>query len=169
MSFARFKLKAFSQPNLRLAPSVPADAEGGTSDDSNTSRRELQASESIATIRRRPWKAKRPSATGHSSPSMSTPIPPSTSKAGNPTNESRVDTLSPSDPVIPHVHPTNIAVIPSPEAVPAIGAEPDKLADAWGAVKDGPKVASTGRARDADGVFSATSLFFYCVLNPHSC
>jgi hypothetical protein len=60
-------------------------------------------------------------------------------------------------PAIPSVIPTNAAVIPSPEMVPAVGPVPDKLADAWDAVKDEPKIAKTSRSV---GVSSAPSLFF---------
>jgi hypothetical protein len=99
--------------------------------------------------RRRPWKAKRPSTADHSSPSQSTPIPASTLKAENPPTEGRVDALSPPDPA---VHPTNVAVIPSPETVPAIDPVQDKLAEAWDAVEGDRKIANTSRAVDADGV-----------------
>ena len=145
MSFARF-WRSVSQPNL--ARSAPADARRSTSDDSNIPHRGRQASELMATIRRRPWKAKRHSTTDHSSPSQSTPIPASTF---NPPTEGRVDALSPSDPA---VHLTNVAVVPSPETVPAIGPVQDKLAEAWDAVKDDRKIANTSRAVDADGVSS---------------
>jgi hypothetical protein len=103
------------------------------------------------TIRRRFWKAKRRSTTAsdHSSTSQSTPIPVSTAKAENPPTEGRVDALSPPDPA---VRLTNVAVIPSPETVPAIGPVQDRLTEAWDAVKDDRKIASTSRAVDPDGV-----------------
>jgi hypothetical protein len=44
--------------------------------------------------------------------------------------------------------------------VPAIGPAPDKLADAWDAVKDDPNIANTSRALDTFGLPSAPSLFF---------
>jgi hypothetical protein len=46
-----------------------------------------------------------------------------------------------------------------PEMSPATGPVPDKLADAWDAVKDGPKIANTTRALDTVGV-SSTPPFF---------
>jgi hypothetical protein len=48
--------------------------------------------------------------------------------------------------------------------LPAIGPVPDKLADAWDAVKDVPKIANTTRALDTVGVSSEPSFFFYDTL-----
>jgi hypothetical protein len=93
----------------------------------------------MATIRR-PWKAKSLSSTGHSNPSQPTPTPPSTSKDKCPTSEGGLEELSPPVPAIPNVFLTNHPVIP------------DKLADAWDAVKDDPKIANTSRAVDAVGL-----------------
>jgi hypothetical protein len=146
MSFARFS-RSTGQPNL--ARSSPADARRRTSDDSDIPRRGRQPSELMVSIRRRFWKAKRRSATDHSSPSQSTPIPVSTAKAENPPTEGRVDALSPPDPAI---HLTNVAVIPSPETVPAIGPVKDRLSEAWDAVKDDRRIANMSRSVDADGV-----------------
>ncbi|KAF8497394.1 hypothetical protein F5888DRAFT_1906711 [Russula emetica] len=135
-----------------LADSDPADAGGSTSDHSSLHWRGWQASGSKATIRHRHWKAKGPSTTDHSSRSQSTPIPPST--------ESRVVTLPIPDPAIPSVHPNRVAV-PSPERIPAIGAVPDRLAEAWDAVKDGPKFADTRRAlpsHDVDDMLDTSQI-----------
>jgi hypothetical protein len=81
MFFARL-LRTITQPSL--ARSAPPDAGRSSSDDSNIPRRGRQAGELMVTIRRRPWKTKRPSTTDQSSPSQSTPIPASTSKAAEP-------------------------------------------------------------------------------------
>lgn len=148
MSFARL-LRTISQPNL--ADSVPADARRNTSVDTNIPRRGRRASDLMVTIRRRPWKAKRPSTTDQSSPSQSTPLPASTSEAENPPTESKVDALSLPDPAFPTVHLTNVAVVPPPETVSAIDPVQDKLSEAWDAIKDDRKFANKSRAVDADG------------------
>jgi hypothetical protein len=48
--------------------------------------------------------------------------------------------------------------------VPGIGPVPDKLADkladAWDAVKDDPKIANTSGVLDTVGVYSAPSILF---------
>jgi len=149
MPFSRLS-RTSSQPTL--ADSDLADAGGSTSDGSNLPRRSSgsKASVWIESHRpHRPWKAKGPS-TDHSSPSQSTPIPPST--------ERRVDTFPKPDPAIPSVH-LNSVTVHSPERIPAIGAVPDKLAEAWDAVKDGPKIADRSRSLPAedDGVSAAPS------------
>jgi hypothetical protein len=113
----------------------------------------------MATIRR-PWKAKSLSSTGHSNPSQPTPTPPSTLKDECPTSEGGLEELSPPVPTIPNVFLTNHTVIPSPE----IGPVPDKLADAWDAVKDDPKIADTSRAVDTVGLSQAPALIFHNTL-----
>jgi hypothetical protein len=155
MPFSRL-LRRFSQPTL--ARSDPTDADVSTSDGSNIPRRGRQASESIAIIRR-PWKAKRPSSTEHSSPSQPTPTSPLTFNANGPKTESGVDEIVPPVPAIPSALLTNVAVMPSPEMVPVIGPVPDNLADAWDAVEDDPKIANTSRELDTVGVCSAPSFF----------
>lgn len=153
MSFARL-LRTISQPNL--AGSSPTDTRGNSSDVKDTPGRGRQASESTVTNRRRPWKGKRPSTTDQPSPSQSTPLPSSISKAENPPNESRIDELSSPGPAFPiPVHLTSVDVVSSPEAFPANGPAQDKLAEAWDAVKDDRKIAHRSRGRraiDADGV-----------------
>jgi len=91
------------------------------------------------------------------------PTSPSTSKANGPPIES-VNAMSPPDPPIHVGHLTDNVVIPSPDTVPAIGAVPDKLADAWDAVKDEPKIANKSQALDTVGVSPAPSFFFHDVL-----
>ena len=154
MPFARL-LKKFSQPNL--ARSRTTDAESSVADDSSICQRGRQASESMVSVRR-PWKAKRPSTTDHSSPSQSTLTSPLTSTAKSTTTEDGVDegTL----PTIPSVVLANATTAPSPEMVPAVGPVPDKLADAWDAVKDDTNIANTGRALDTVGVSSASPTHF---------
>ena len=155
MPFARF-LRRSSQPTpVRSGPSGPTDTRSSTSHDPNMPQRGRQASELMATIRR-PWKAKRPPSTD---PSQLTPTSPLTSKDRGPTTESGVDGLSPPVPAIPGVLPTNVASEPSPEMIPANDPVPDKLADAWDAVKDDPKFANMSREFDTVGVSSVPSFF----------
>ena len=151
MPFTRL-LKKFSQPTL--ARSRTADAESSAADDSSIPQRGRQASESMVSIRR-PWKAKRPSSTDHSSPSQSTLTPPLTSTAKGITIVDGVDEMSPPVPAIPNVLLASDTTVPSPGVVSAVGPVPDKLADAWDAVKDDPNIASTGRALDTVGMSSA--------------
>ena len=53
------------------------------------------------------------------------------------------------------VLPTNLALASPPEELPAINPIPEKLAEAWNAVKDGATVADASRGLDAIGVSSA--------------
>lgn len=131
-----------------LAKANHTEAGGSTSDDFNLS---LQVSESKATIRPHPWRAKGLSTTGNSSPFQWTLISPSTA--------SSVDAFPTPDPAIPSVHLNGVAA-PSPERIPATDAVSDKLAEAWDAVKDVPEFAHTSRAipSHAVGVSVAPSL-----------
>ena len=133
-----------------------ADAGGSISDDPNLpwGWQTRPTSGSKATIRHRPRKAKGPSITGHSSPFQPTSIV---------LTESKADTFHTPDPAIPSVH-LNSSAVPSPEGIPITGAVLDKLSEAWNAVKDGPKIADTSRARHAVGVSAAPLFFFYHVL-----
>ena len=126
MPFSRLS-RTSSQPTL--ADSDLASAGGSISDgsESNLPRRASGSKASERHRPHRPWKAKGLPTTDRSSPSQSTPIPPST--------DHRVDTFPTPDPAIPSVH-LNSVTVPSPERIPAIGAVPDKLAEA---VKYGPQ------------------------------
>jgi hypothetical protein len=160
MPFTRL-LRGSSQPTL--ARPDPTDTRSGTSGDSSNIP-ERQTSELMSTIRR-PWKAKRPSSTDRSNPSQPTPTTHLTFKAKGPATESRVEEMSPPVPTTPSVLPTNVAVVPSPpEIVPAIDPLPDKLANAWDAVKDDPNITNVSRALDTVGQSSASSLFFFHIL-----
>ena len=141
MPFSRLS-RTSSQPTL--ADSDLAGAGGSTSDGSNQPRRASGSKASERHRLHRPWKAKGLPTTDRSSPSQSTLIPPST--------DHRVDTSPTPDPAIPSVH-LNSVTVPSPERIPAIGAVPDKLAEAWDPVEDGPKVADRSRAKaEKDGI-----------------
>lgn len=146
--------KRSSQPNF-ARPGTTHDAESGTSDESNIRQRGWKAGESMAIHRL--WKAKSPLSTGHSSSLKSAPTPPLISEAKGPTTKSEVDEVSSPSPAIPSVLLTNPSVIPPPVVAPAANPSPDKLADAWDAVKGDPKIAH--RTLDAVGVSSASSLF----------
>jgi hypothetical protein len=67
--------------------------------------------------------------------------------------------VSPPVLTIPSVLLTNVTVVPQPEMVPAIDPVPDKLADAWDAVKDDPKITNMSRALDTVGASPAPLLF----------
>jgi hypothetical protein len=110
----------------------------------------------MATIRR-PWKAKRPSIADHSN----THTRALTSNAEGPTTESGVGELPPPVPAVPSVILTNDSIVPSSGIIPAAGTVPDKLADAWDALKADPKFANTSRELDTVGASSAPSFFFY--------
>jgi len=58
----------------------------------------------------------------------------------------------------PGVFLTNLAMVPSPDMVPAIGPVPDTLSDAWDAVKDNPKISNVSRELDVVGAFSVLDL-----------
>ena len=67
--------------------------------------------------------------------------------------------MSPPVPTIPSAPLASATTMPSPEMVSAVGPVPEKLADAWDAVKDDPNIANTGRALNIVGVFSAPPFF----------
>ena len=131
-------LRPFAMPLFRSlrTSSHPADSDlddaaGNTSDDSNL--RGLQASGSKSTIHHRHWRAKGQLTTDHSGPFRSRSIPPSTFPTSYPAIPSH------------RVHLNGVDV-PSPEIPPTTDAVSDKFAEAWYAVKDGPKSADTSRA-----------------------
>jgi hypothetical protein len=149
-------LRKFSHPNLaRSAPDTGNDA----SDNSNKPPRRRQASEAMPTMSRW-WRAKRSSTTGHSSPSQPTFIHTPTSKAESPKSEDVVNVMPLSKKPLPStagVFVTNPDKASLPEMIPTGNLAPDKLAEAWDAIKDGPNVSSTGRRLDAIGVFFVPS------------
>ena len=63
-------------------------------------------------------------------------------------------------PAVPSGLLTDVAVLPSPKMVPAIGPVQEELADAWEAVKDDPRIANTSRELDTVGVCSLFRLHF---------
>ena len=155
MSFSRL-LRKFSHPNLVSPASTDTEISRPASDSKRHPQRR-QASEPTHTVPR-PWKKKR-SSTARSSISQQTSTPPLTPEAVGPTIESRVDEIFPPVPVIPSGGLTNAAVVSSPESVLAIDPVPDKLAEAWDAVKDDPRVAKASRELDTVGVCPLPRLF----------
>lgn len=87
-------------------------------------------------------------------------------KAEGPTSEDGMREMPPPMPLptTPGVLLTNLAMVPPPEMIPVISSVPDKLAEAWEAVKDDPRVAESPEA-DTICAFSVPRLL-RCVLIP---
>ena len=155
-------LRKFSHPNLARSESAP-DAGHDSSDDSNKPTRRRQASEAMPT-KSRWWRAKRPSTTRHSSLSQPTFAHTLTSKAESPDSEDGVNVMPLSNPLpsTAGVFVTNPDKASLPEMIPTGNPAPDKLAEAWDTIKDGPNVGSTGRRLDAIGV---SSIPFFSVVS----
>ena len=146
MSFAQV-LRKFSQPNL--AHSADADAGPGTSDNSNnnnlTQRR--QASEPTPT-KSRFWRVKRPPSRHRSNLSQPTP----TQHENSTFTDGVVAMPSPTPlPTTPDVFATNLYTVPSPEMIPPVSPVPDRLAEAWDAIKDGPSIPKAREGLDTVG------------------
>jgi hypothetical protein len=158
MSFSRL-LRKFSHPSLVPPTSTDAGISRPATSDPKSHPQRRQTSEPTYTVPR-PWKKKRSSTTGRSSIiSQQTSTPPLTPEAEGLTTESRVDEIFPPVPVTPSARLTSAAVVSSPETVLAIDAVPDKLAEAWDAVKDDPGVAKASRELDTVGVCPLPRLF----------
>jgi hypothetical protein len=146
-------LRKFSHPNLaRSAPDAGTDS----SDDSNKPPRRRQASE--AKPMSRWWRAKRPSTADHPSPSQPIFTHTPTPKAESFHSEDGVNVMPSSNPL-----PSTTGVfVTNPDKaslseIPTRSPAPDKLAEAWDAIKDGPNVVSTSRKVDTIGVSSIPS------------
>jgi hypothetical protein len=152
MSFSRL-LRKFSQPNL--AHSSPTGAESSapaSANDLNERSRSRHASESTPSIPR-PWRRKRPSTvdSGQSQLASTTPIIP---KSESPTPDDRMAGIPQLTPLstTPGVL-VNVAMLPPPDIIPAIGPMPDTLTEAWDAVKDDPKITNASLKLGAVGAF----------------
>jgi hypothetical protein len=165
MSFSRL-LRKFSQSNLaRPASADAASSPSPHASDKPPQRR--QASEPMPLVPR-PWRRKRRSTAGHSSISL----PTSTSPPATPKAESHASVGGSCEMPVPMPLPVpssvsllNLSVAPPPEVTPATGPVPDKLAEAWDAVKEDPRIAKTSRELDAIGTSSTHGLpFFHCKL-----
>jgi hypothetical protein len=160
MSFSRL-LRKFSQPSLaNPAPAGSGNSPRNSSDDPHERPQRRQASESTPPIPR-PWRRKRPSTMGHSSQSPTTSTPLLIPKAQSPTPDVEVPEMPLPMPLVtsPGVVLTNFAMVPPLEMIPAVVPAPDKLTEAWDAVKDDPNIAKTSRRIDSVGSFSVpTSL-----------
>ena len=161
MSFSRL-LRKHSPPSF--APPTPTSAGSNPSaDDPSGQPQRRQASEPTRSIPR-PWRRKRPSAASHSSLSGQTTTSPLTSISPGSEDltpqggvgEMPIPMPLPPD---PNVFMTNFAMVPPPEMIEASSPVQDKLAEAWGAVKDDPGVAKTSRELDTAGVCSLARLF----------
>ena len=161
MSFAQL-LRKFSQPNL--AGSVAHDAGVDASDDSNKLRQQRQASEPMPTMHRFWRRTKKSSTTDRSNPSESTSIHPLPPKTESSTSEDGVIAVPlpiplPTTPVFAN----NLDRVSPPEMIPTVSPVPDKLAEAWDAIKDGPNIANASRRLDTVGVgvsFAIWLLFY---------
>ena len=161
MSFSRL-LRKLSHPNLGPPASTDAGISRPASDPKGHPQRR-QSSEPTHTVLR-PWRKKRSSTTGYSSISQQTSSPPLTSEGDGPTSESGVDEIIPPVPALPGATRSNAAVVSSPEMVPAVDVVPDKLAEAWDAVKDNPGVAKASRELDTVGASYFPDLLSRCNL-----
>lgn len=152
MSFAQ-ALRKFSQPNL--AHSADADAGSGTSDNSNNLTQRRQASEPTLT-KSRFWRVKRPPTPHRSNLSQPTPT-----QAENSTSTDGVIAMpSPAPlPTTPDVFATNFYTAPPPEMIPPVSPVPDKLAEAWDAIKDGPSIPKAKEGLDTIGASSSLTSF----------
>jgi hypothetical protein len=160
MSFSRL-LRKHSTPTL--APPAPTNAGSNHSaDDPNGQPQRRQASEPTRTIPR-PWRRKRPSTASHSSLSGQTTTSPTSisPRAEDLTPQGEVGEMPIPMPLPPdpNVFMTNLAMVPPPEMIEASSPVQDKLAEAWGAVKDDPGVAKPSRELDTAGVCSLARLF----------
>jgi hypothetical protein len=153
MSFTHFLRRKLGRPSH--ARSVTTDARTNPSGDSVNAPQRRQASEPVLTMSL-PWRTKEPSTNDHSELSLPDPTPILESKAENPTSENGVNaTSSPMPlPVAPSGVLVNLAVLPSPDMMPAISPLSDKLTEAWEAVKDDKSGASMSRKLDIVGVSS---------------
>ena len=157
MSFSRL-VRKFSQPSLaHPAPADSGNSPQTSSEDPHERPQRRRASEPTPVVPR-PWWRKRPWTVGRSSQYQATSSPLLIPKAQSPTSNVEVpETLLPMPlPTFPGVVLTNLAMVSPPEMIPAVVLAPDKLAEAWDAVKDDPNMAKTSRELDSVGSFSVS-------------
>jgi len=157
MSFSRL-LRKFSQPSLsHPAPAGSGNSPRISSDDPHERSRRQEASEPMPAIPR-PWRRKRPSTMGRSIQSQTTSTPLLIPKVESPTPDVEVPEmpLPMPLPTSPGVLLTNLTVEPPPEMIPAVVPAPDKLAEAWDAVKADPTIAKPSRELDSVGSVSVS-------------
>jgi hypothetical protein len=170
MSFSRL-LRKLSQPSLaHSAPTSAGSSPRASADDPHESPtgKRRQASEPMPAIPR-PWRRKRPSTADRSSLSQSTSSLPPLPKAESPTSDGGMrDTPAPMP--LPTSTPggflTNLATLPPPELIPAVGPVQDKLTEAWSLVKDDPKIADKTPGLNAAGASSVPMFLFRSNLIP---
>ena len=157
MSFSRL-LKKLSSPSL--VPPAATDTEGVDFTDGFNG--QPQSSERMRTIPH-PWRRKR-ALTGHSSISRPSTMPSVTPKAGYPlaqggTREMLFDKPLPPE---PSVLLTKLPMVSSPNMIPACRSPiQDKLAEAWDAVKDDPRIATMSKELHTVGMCSLPGVLFF--------
>jgi len=137
------------------------DAGGGASDNSNHPSQRRQASEPTPT-KSRFWRVKRPSTPNRSN--LSQPMPTQTE---NPTSTDGVIAMpSPTPlgpptplPTTPDVFATNLDRSPLPEMTSTMSFVPDRLAEAWNAIKDGPSIPKASGGLDTISASSSLTSF----------
>lgn len=156
MSFAQV-LRKFSQPNLARSADADADDGGGASDNSNNPPQRRQASEPTLTkLKSRFWGMKRPP-TPHRS-NLSQPTPTQSENSTFTDGVIRMPSPIPL-PTTPGVFATNPDVAPPPEMIPPVSPVPDRLAEAWDAIKDGPSIPKASKGLDTIGAPSSLTSF----------
>ena len=160
MSFSRL-LKKLSYPNLVLPP----DANTGIIHSTDDLNDHPQSSERARTIPR-PWRRKR-ALTGHSSISRPSSMPPLTPKAEYPlggTPEMLIDKPLPPEPSVSLSKPSFIS---SPDMIPVCSSPvQDKLAEAWDAVKDDPRITKMSKEIHTVGMCSLPRSSFLRQFDP---
>ena len=156
MSFSRL-LRKLSQPSFAHSDPTGAGSSPRASADSydtDDPPRRRHASESTPAIPR-PWRRKRPSTLDRSGQSPLASTPALIPRVESPTSDGGMPDLplSKALPTTPGVFLTNLAMVPSPDMVPALPV-PDTLSDAWAAVKVNPQISNVSRELDAVGAFS---------------
>jgi len=160
MSLSRLLKKfSLSQPNLERP--APTDAGGSPSNDDThkpLGPHRQQASEPTLTILRS-WRKKRPSTIGQSSPSQPFTPPLTPGADGPPSEHGPLEMPLPAPfPIIPSVSLATTAEGPPRPLESALNPVPDKLVEAWDAVKDDPRVTNKSRGLDNAGARSVPQL-----------
>ena len=153
MPFPRL-LRKFSQPNLTRTTTTDHAGRSPSSNGSNSaSKQQRQPSEPVPTLPR-PWRRKTTS-TGDRAGSSS----PVTSKVESVASEVEKNPLPMSLPAAgPDVYLTNLSVVPHTEMMSVLSPVSDTLAEAWDAVKDGPKDSNKNPRLNTVGASSVPGL-----------
>jgi len=162
MPFSRL-LRKFSQPSLARRSSADAERRSSSSaGDPDKRPAARQASEPVPDIPHSWRRIRRLSTAGHSVPFPLTSSPPSTPGAEDPKSDGGVCEMPMPLPTTPTVL-TAFTIEPPPEMIPTIMPVPDKLLEAWDAVKDDPVATNASRGLSSIGL-SSVSRFLSTVL-----